>query len=68
MSAKEILEEIGKVLGLSGASTWIASSLMPEVVHGVITLLFAVASCILVFFINRWLKKTFPDKKNEKSN
>jgi predicted RND superfamily exporter protein len=60
MSAKEILEEIGKVLGLSGASTWAASSLMPEVVHGVITLLIAIGSCIAVFFVNRYLKKKFP--------
>jgi hypothetical protein len=39
-------------------SIW--TSIEMEVKHGVITLFFAIASCIVVFFIQRFLKKKFP--------
>jgi hypothetical protein len=37
------------------ASIW--ASVAMEVVHGIITLGFAVLTCVVVFFVNRWLKK-----------
>jgi hypothetical protein len=39
-------------------SIW--ASVKMEVVHGVITLLFGIGTCVAVFFIQRYLKKKFP--------
>lgn len=38
-------------------SIW--ASVAMEVVHGIITIFFALASCVCVFFVQRWLKKKF---------
>jgi hypothetical protein len=39
-------------------SIW--ASVKMEVTHGAITFFFAVGTCIVVFFLNRYLKKKFP--------
>jgi hypothetical protein len=39
-------------------SIW--ASVKMEVVHGIITLIFGIGTCIAVFFIQRYLKKKFP--------
>jgi hypothetical protein len=43
------------------ASIWASVAL--EVTHGLITIFFGVISCIVVFFLNKFLKKHFGDKK-----
>jgi hypothetical protein len=43
------------------ASIWASVAL--EVTHGLITIFFGVISCITVFFLNKFLKKHFGDKK-----
>jgi uncharacterized membrane protein YdjX (TVP38/TMEM64 family) len=48
----------GMLLSLGGAALW------PEVIHGLAVLCTGVATAICVFFVTRWLKKTFPE--NEK--
>jgi hypothetical protein len=63
MSAKELIKEFLESAGLTGTGMVGAKVLIPEVVHGFLTVSFAIVSCIIVFFINRWLKKTFPEKK-----
>jgi len=39
------------------------ASIMPEVIHGVSTIVIGLALTTAVFFLNRWLKKSFPEKK-----
>lgn len=47
---------IGSILSITGAA------LMPEVVHGVAVVLTGLLTACGVFFLNRFLRKKFPDK------
>jgi hypothetical protein len=38
------------------------ASFMPEAIHAVSTITTGLALTTAVFFLNRWLKKSFPDK------
>jgi hypothetical protein len=60
MSAKELIKEFLESDGITGTGLITAKALIPEVVHGFLTVTFAITSCIIVFFINRYLKKKFP--------
>jgi hypothetical protein len=60
MSAKELVKEFLEAVGLTGAGAVAIKAFIPEVVHGVLTICFAVVSCIIVFFVNRYLKKKYP--------
>ena len=42
-------------------SIWASMAL--EVAHGIVTLVFGLITCVGVFFLTRWLKRKFPEKK-----
>ena len=49
------------IFGLSFSS--FIASIMPEAVYAVSTIATGLALTTSVFFLNRWLKKSFPEKK-----
>jgi hypothetical protein len=64
MSAKEIIIDFLEAVGITGtgmvAAKVIVMAIIPEIVHGILTVSFAIASCVIVFFVNRYLKKKYP--------
>jgi divalent metal cation (Fe/Co/Zn/Cd) transporter len=64
MSAKELVVDFLEAIGITGTGLLTAKvivmAIIPEIVHGVLTLIFAIASCVAVFFVNRYLKKKYP--------
>lgn len=57
-----ILTDIVFGLGLSG----IMAQLMPEAIHAISTIATGLTLTCCVFFLNRWLRKTFPEKREHK--
>ncbi len=57
-----ILGDLAFGMTLSG----VISKIMPEAIHAASTIITGLAVTACVFFLNRWLRKTFPDKRNDK--
>jgi uncharacterized membrane protein YdjX (TVP38/TMEM64 family) len=57
----------GGILGtiLSVAITSIRENIMGELVHGLSTVAWAVVGAVVVFFMNKWLRKNFPDNASK---
>lgn len=53
---------IGSVLSVTGAA------LMPEAIHGFFVVLTGLVTAAAVFFLNRFLRKKFPDEQLNKQN
>jgi hypothetical protein len=59
-----ILTDLAFGLGLSG----IVAKIMPEAVHAISTIITGLTLTACIFFLNRWLRKTFPEGKRENKN
>ena len=57
----------GGVIGaiLSVAMTTIREEILGEMVHGLSTVAWAVVGAVVVFFMNKWLRKKFPDNASK---
>jgi uncharacterized membrane protein YeaQ/YmgE (transglycosylase-associated protein family) len=57
----------GGIIGtiLSVAVTSLREQIWGEMVHGISTVIWAVVGATVVYFMNKWLRKNFPDKTNE---
>ncbi len=58
---KENIANAGRSAITGGGISFGSASLWPETVHGFAVLITGVLTAVVVFFVNKWLKRKFPD-------
>lgn len=60
---KTIILDAGEGAVLGGGTSYGLSTIWPETIHGLAVLFTGLGTATAVFFLNRWLRKRFPENK-----